>query len=413
MSSDTTRNATLEDLVSILRSQEARRHDIVVPAAGVRARNGQIVVTGAEQIIDENGVTTTDGTYRPTAHFDTQLGTKLGIAPSYLSRCRAEAPDLFDANVNGWLKGKSMRRVGGEIEIIRPADNRKFLIRSFSDGDGTGVARALLSDRYNVIDNLDALTAALEGIRTAGVPVEIRGCDLTETRMYVDLHSPQVQALAPTLLGGYRSPFADADLDAQRDHGGSQVARWREIAQREGKGYEPGSEPVVFAGFRISNCEVGGGAFTITPKLLVKICRNGLVIPTLAVRNVHLGGKMEEGVIQWSDDTQRKQLELIKAKASDAVRTFLSPEFLTGEINKIEEKAGAPVAQPAETIRRLGKHLNFSQSEQDLILDHFVRGGQMTLGGVVNSITSASQCLANADRADELDSQALRVLNLA
>lgn len=408
---DQVRNATLQDMVTILKDQNFRKHDIVVPASKVRARNGRIVVKGAEQEITEEGVTSVDGSYLPTAHFDTQIGTKLGIAPAYLAKCRAEAVDLYDANVNGWLAGRSKRAANGDVEVLRQADDRSFLIRAFSDGDGTGVARALLSDRFNIIDNLDVLTACLEAIKKSGVEVDIRSCDLSPTRMYVDLHAPSIEALAPELLRGYRNPFADPAVDAQRRHG-SDVERWREIAQREGQGYEPGTEPVVFAGFRISNCEVGGGAFTITPRLHVRICRNGLVIPAMQVRNVHLGSKLEEGVIKWSDETRRKELEVIKAKTVDAVQTFLSPEFLNSEINKIEEKAGKSVSKPVETVKVLAKTLNFTQDEQDGILDHFIRSGQPTAGGLVNSITSFSQTIGDADRADQLDAQALRVLSL-
>ncbi|MEU7912281.1 hypothetical protein [Microbispora bryophytorum] len=32
----------------------------------------------------------------------------------------------------------------------------------------------------------------------------------------------------------------------------------------------------MFAGFVISNSETGCGAFTITPRLLVQVCRNGM-----------------------------------------------------------------------------------------------------------------------------------------
>lgn len=411
--SDTARNASLEDLVTILRSQEARRHDIVVPASKVRAREGNFVVKGAEaeHTFSIEGVTTTqvDGVYRPTRHFDSQLATKLGIPPSYLAKVRAEAVDLYDSNVNGWLHGKQVRR-GGELEVVREGDERSFMARTFTGGDGAGVARALLSDRYNVIDNLDVLLSALDGIRNAGVSVEVRNCDLTDTKMYVKLHSPDVAALAPTLLRGYRNPFADPEVEAQRHHG--DVERWREIAQREGKGYEAGQEPVVFAGFRLSNSEVGAGACTLTPEILVKICKNGLVIPALATRSVHLGSKMDEGVVKWSDDTRRKQLELIKAKAADAVRTFLSPGFLQGQVAEIEARAGKPVNKPIETIKNLGKVLSFSQEEQDGILNHFLLGGQPTAGGIVQALTSFSQTVNDADRADQLDSVALRALEL-
>src|SRR6266702_8260170 len=73
---------------------------------------------------------------------------------------RADRPDRWDANVNGWLNGNDLAGY--------PPDGRKFLVRLFqAAGDGLGVARAVLSDSYNVIDNLDALMATLHGIRPA------------------------------------------------------------------------------------------------------------------------------------------------------------------------------------------------------------------------------------------------------
>lgn len=409
---DTARNASLNDLVEILRNQEAKKHDIVLSASKIRARNAQIVVKGAEQELSLDGVTSVDGTYRPTRHFDTQLGKALGIAPSYLSRCRVDAPDLYDANANGWLAGRAKRNANGETEVLREPDARTFLLRTFSDGNGGGVARALLSDRYAITDNLDSLFTCLEAIKSMGVETEVRGADLSDTHMYVDLHAPAVAALAPTLLRGYRNPFSDPAIEAQRSHGRNDIDRWREVAQREGKGYEVGAEPIVFSGFRISNSELGGGAWSITPKLLIKICRNGLVIPGLAIRNVHLGGRQEEGVVRWSEETRQAELAVIRAKTKDAVRTFLSQEFLDEQINKVEEKAGKKIDKPVEVIKSLGKTLNFSQSEQDGILSHFTMGGQMTAGGVVQALTSYSQCVADANRADEIDSLALRALDL-
>jgi hypothetical protein len=35
---------------------------------------------------------------------------------------------------------------------------------------------------------------------------------------------------------------------------------------------------VVFSGFVISNSETGCGAFTLTPRLVVQVCRNGMTI---------------------------------------------------------------------------------------------------------------------------------------
>lgn len=414
MSTDTARNASLQDLVAILKDQETRRLDVVVPADKVRARDGNFVVKGAEaeHTFSIDGVTTTqvDGVYRPTDHFDSQLATKLGIPPSYLKRLRVEAVDLYDTNVNGWLRGKQIHRAGGVVDVIREADTRKFMARTFSNGNGTGIARALLSDRYNVIDNYDVLLSALDGIRAAGVAVDVRSADLTDTRMIVKLHSPEVAALAPVLLGGYRNPFANPELDEQRQHGN--LEQWRRIAAREGQGHEHGQEPVVWSGLRLSNSEVGAGAYTLTPEIVVQVCRNGLTLPLLAQRSVHLGSKMSEGVVQWSDETQERQLALIMSKTADAVRTFLSPKFLAEQVAALEEVAGKPVDKPVETIKNLGKALTLTQDEQDSILNFFMDGGQRTAGGVAQAFTAFSQTLKDGERADVLDSLAVRAMSL-
>jgi hypothetical protein len=277
-----TRNATLADLAVVLRDQQARKADIVAPAGAARADGGRLAVDGSAPQIGPDGVTLTAGSYLPTEGCDQGIADKLGIPVAYLRRMRADRPDLYDTNVNGWLA----------------SDGRRFLIRCLRGGDGGGVARAFLSDGYKIIDNLDVLLAALDGIRASGLPVEVDGCDLTDRRMYVRVVCEQVAVLAPALLAGYRSPFTGA---AGADN------------------------PVVFAGFVIFNSETGCGAFTLTPRLVVQVCRNGMTITRDAVRAVHLGERLDEGPVSWSGNTQDKTLALITARTTDAVATFLDP----------------------------------------------------------------------------------------
>ena len=182
----TARNATLANMVEILRAQRARSLDVVAPATAIHACAGDLVVSGTVQHLSNEGI-----------------ADKLGISLPYLHKLREQRPDLWDANVNGWLHGDDLAGV--------PPDGRKFLVRLFqADGDNLGVARALLSDSYKRIDNLDALMATLDGIRQAGVDVEFDGLDLTERRLYARVVASQVRAWAPRLLAGYRSPFGGA-----------------------------------------------------------------------------------------------------------------------------------------------------------------------------------------------------------
>jgi len=249
-----TRNAILADMVTILRGQRARRLDVVAPAGAIHAYDGNLVIDSTVSQLGADGVTSAAGTYRPTAVADEGIADKLGISLAYLRRLRAVRPDLWDANVNGWLYGDGLAGY--------PADDRRFLVRLFqADGDGLGVARAFLSDSYKVIDNLDALMATLDGIRQAGTEVTFDGLDLTERRLYARVVAPSIRALAPALLAGYRSPFGGRTYVPG---GGWTPEQARAAAAREGRGYAPGSEPVLFAGFVISNSEVGDGAWSIT-----------------------------------------------------------------------------------------------------------------------------------------------------
>lgn len=408
------RNADLMDLAAILREQHARKLDVVLPAASIRAEEALLIVDG--------GVShpAASGRFRPTAVCDEGIADKLRVPVAYLKRLRAERPDLYDVNINGWLHGTSLTDVPVDVDhppFYAEGDNRSFLVRTFR-GDpmegavvephqpfSIGVARAFLSDSFKLIDNLDVLTAGLEGIRASGTEVIVDGCDLTERRMSIRVIAPAVTALAPQLLAGYRSPF---DQGVQR--AGWSLERGREAAAREGLGYGAGEEPIVFGGFVLSNSETGGGAFSITPRFVVKVCANGLTITVDMLRNVHLGGRMDEGIVRWSDETQERNLELVASQAKDAVTTFLDVDYVRRKVAEINDAAGQAITRPEEQVKIITKRLGISEERTNDVLAHFIMGGQMTAGGVLNAITSVAQIVDDADEASELEAVAVRAL---
>ncbi|WP_410646198.1 DUF932 domain-containing protein [Amycolatopsis sp. cmx-4-54] len=370
----TRRNATLRDMAELLQSQHDSKLDVVVPARDLRMVGGRLAIDGiGEPTITLDGVTSSTGIFVPTATCDGGFADKLGIPVKYLRRMRDTGHlDLLDHNINEWLAEDP---------------NKRFLARNLRGVDGApGISRAFLSENYRFVDNLDVLMAVLEGIRLAGVHVDVSQCDLTETRMYVQIRCPEVFAYAPELLRNYVSPFT---------------------------GRRGADNPVVFAGFVFSNSEVGHGSFSITPRITVQVCNNGMTFTQDAMREVHLGGKLADGVVRWSADTQAAALDVLIKQARDAVNTFLNPDFVHAKIAEVEVDAGVRVRDVEATLAYVGKQLRFTEAERKTILDHFFDGGDRTSGGVLHAVTSAAQTIGDADQAYEMERQGIPAMRHA
>ena len=368
MTANPTRTDDLAAFIAVLQEQHGAKLDVVAPAADVTAADGRLVLNRENTILTDDGVTTL-----PTTSLDLSAGAigdladRLGIPPTYLRRCHADRLDLFDANVNGWLA----------------PDPRSFLLRSFVRGTGAGWCRAVLSDRYRIVDNLDVAFSVLEGIRGTGAEVRLDTCDLTDNRMVMRFYCPQVAVRAPELLANYRSPFgggSGADL------------------------------PVVWAGFQVTNSETGGGALAITPRIVVQVCKNGMTRARDAVRSVHLGERLAEGEVQWSDATRQLQVELIRSMVTDAVTTFLSPAYVEAAVEQWGEAARTVLPDPVKAIAEVSKALRYTDAQQASILSFFTQGGDVSAFGVAQAMTAAARASDNPDTAYVLEQDVDRAL---
>lgn len=379
----TIRNADLGTLVGILRQQHHAKVDVVVPAHKLRSEGGRIRVEGLEAIMDENGVTDPNGLYLPTKTADAQIGDKFDIPSKYMTRMRDEAIPLYDANVNGWAAKEIPSAAEGH-------KGRSFLLRLMMGdaGEGTnGILRAVLSDRYGASDNLDTAMALLKGMKEAGLDAHnIGAADLSDDRLYLRVEAPEISVMAPELLKGYRSPFSGQSGD---------------------------DLPIVYAGLVFRNSETGNGALSVTPELKVQVCSNGLIMTKDAMRQVHLGQRLEQGTVAWSRETIAAEENLITAKVKDAVKSFLTPEYLETAVASLTEKAGKELKKPLDTVRVVARELRITESETEGLLDHFVRGAQMTAGGVMQAVTSFAQTIESVDRSNDFQALGVRAMELA
>jgi hypothetical protein len=347
---------------------------MVVPFSALAAADGLILLDGVPIVMDDDGVTDPNGLYLPTRIGDDSLAARLNIPTPYMRRLR-EAPNvgLWDENVNHWLKRDP---------------NRKVLIRLFTGTEAgeEGIFRSMSSDRFKIMDNLDLLLAILGGLRDADIAFTVSGFNISERNMTFSVEAPDIRVAAETLLKGYRSPFT---------------------------GQPATDNPFIHAGFQFGNSETGFGAGTLRSRAVVEVCSNGMTRDVDLFRQVHLGSKMDEGLVRWGDDTQEKALRLVTAQVRDTVQAFCSKEYLREWIESMEEKAGVAVTSPEKAIKVISKRAGFSETEAQGILSHFISGGQATAGGLMQAVTSFAQTIESPDRAVEVEGKGMDVLAIA
>ncbi len=282
---------------------------------------------------------------KPTNRCLNQIGNRVGIPRHYLHRLETEAPALLAQNVNHWFQKAP------EMRMLRTVQN------------GERVARAFLSHRYRPFDNADLVNAVLPRLIDAGC--EVQSAEVTEKRLYI-------QAITPKLKG--------------------------EVKKGD----------VVQAGVMICNSEVGCGSVRVEPLLFRLVCLNGMVLPT-AMRRHHVGrageGEWEEGEASevFSDATRKLDDKAFWAKVNDVVTDSLTQIKFKANLEKLQATTKIDIGEPKEAIEVLDKKFGFSDEENDSILNHLAKGGDMSLWGLANAVTRTAEDAESYDRAVDLE----------
>jgi len=365
--------------IGLLQTREAHMVDLVAPAASLVSSGARLAIGGLDPVLTDDGFYQVNGLYRPTSTVYQQLANVLEIPSKYLKKMAFGDEgdvELFDRNVNHWLA---------------KAD-KELLVRTMwgqdpNFPDTTGVVRAVLSDRYGISDNLDTALAVVEGLSAAGLDsTNIRSLDLTEDKLYIRVEAPEVQVIARDFLGDYRSPFT---------------------------GQSAKDLPVISAGIIYRNSEVGTGASEIVPYIVVQVCKNGMTMTHDKFARRHVGGRLESGVVRWSDETRKASAAFIKAQVTDATKQFLTEDYVQASVDKLAKDAGEEIADVTKTIEVIGKELSYSEDDQKGILAMFIKGGVSTSGGILQAVTAHSQTIEDADRRFEFNDTGVPAMKIA
>jgi len=280
-----------------------------------------------------------------------QLGGKLGIPTKYYERMRQEQPHLLATNANTWFNATPQRR------MVRTLD---------------GTARAYLSDRYRRIDNYEIAHAVLPLIADMN-GAQVMSCEITERKMYLKVVNPRVEA-------------------------------------------EVDTGDVVQSGLIISNSETGYGAVSVMPLVYRLVCRNGMIAADNGTRKFHIGrvNEADSNYEVYRSETIAKDDEAFMLKLRDTVMAAVDETRFKMIVGKMTDAKQLAITGPEipQVVQLAGKQYGMTETEGKNVLDHLIRGGDLSLFGLSSAITRTAQDVDSYDRSQELEAVGWEALNV-
>lgn len=333
---------SVQDLIKTVSAFDQRRHDLVVPRSQMRA--------GVDGDLFAFGIKGLTGSFQPTNVALSQVAEKASIPLAFLRENVGKYPKLAADMVNTWLRDKDVINSVGtkrERKTKVTADSVKHLIRLFAPNGTPGILRAMLSSKYLIIDDVDALAVLLDEISKAKKEdkIKVEG-SLSDAHMHVRLRV--------------------SDIGTSIDFPG------------KGQGHERIRVPCG-ASLLVQNSSVGMGGFNLIPELEVYTCTN-LLRSTVTMKQIHIGHDLAE-MDFLSKETVIKMHDAVMAKARDIMRTTLVQETFQKLADLFSAYAGETVENPQATIENVTRRFSLPQDAHESIFSKFMEESAQTGGG--------------------------------
>jgi len=279
-------------------------------------------------------------TFGTTSLFHRQVASALGIPAKYYDLMQSQKPELLAENVNAWFADRTS----------------SYMVRSMDYGSG-------LSERYRRIDNMEIATSVLP-LFAGNDQYEVMSCEVTENRLYLKVVNHRL-----------------------------------EMEVRKGD--------IVQAGVMISNSEVGLGAVSIQPLVYRLVCTNGMVVNDMGERRHHVGRQakaVEDSFTLYSDETMEAEDKAFLLKLRDTTMAAIDEARFTQVVGRLQESMAVPITGKVQDVVQLtSQSYGINADEQEGILKYLIAGGDLSLYGLSNAVTRASQDVASYDRATTLE----------
>ena len=174
---------------------------------------------------------------------------------------------------------------------------------------------------------------------------------------------------------------------------------------------------IVQSGILITNSEVGMGSMSIQPLVYRLVCTNGMVVNDARTRKYHVGRGNEaaEDYTLYSSETLAADDRALLLKVRDTVRAVVDQTRFERVIEMMREAKEAKITSTdiPQMVELAAADYGLNKAEGSGVLDHLIRGGDLSLYGLSNAITRAAQDVESYDRSTEMESIGYTVLGMS
>ena len=343
--------------VERLESLRASARDVVIDTSRVKAKTfnkmAGVWEAGSDipSYVADWGIKVGDmGILQTTGWATTQLAQKLGIPKTYMDKmAKSGKAGLICKNINGWMQ-----------------DRPKRMFRTLETSEGQRYIRAVLSDRYRVIDNYDLAFGCMDALIKH--EAKFKSAHISETRMYL-----------------------------------------RAVFDGESQTFDVGEGDTYTNGVAIINSEVGNGTAKIVPFVWRKICSNGMMgwaegMPIFEHR--HLGSKIDAGV--YSPETLTLEGGFLLSSMRDIISAISKPDAFRKMMEAMEGTKEVKPESIYDTVEGLAITFNLTESLKQRVMDAVMKDNTIPTDAIgsqyalVNGITGSAKHL-NPDAQYEME----------
>lgn len=348
---------SLVELAQEIERQNAAKKDFVAPASKLRA-TVETVNEVPRVVMNLQG----QGSFPLTPYAHGQMAQYLEIPKPYYDRMLAKSPGLLSLSIDEWLAQDKTK----DKRMVRTMD---------------GQIRAILSDRYRPLDNADLAEAVLPVLQE--LDLLLISTEITERRFYI-------KAVDRSIEKGLPAGFKMGD-------GSHHI-------------FDTVSPAIV-----ISNSEIGSGSLSIEAGVWTRACTN-LAVFGASMRKYHTGARAElsdEVYALLSDRTKSATDRALWMQTRDLVKgAFDSAKFEATTQKLISAHDDKIEGDVIEVIERATERFTWTQGEKSSVLQHLIKGGDLTRYGLHSAVTRAAEDIADYDRASEFEKLGGQIIEL-